>query len=72
MVARRIAALVEDFDIKLEMVWRRRNTEEISLYDKLSKDFDLSEYRITEESFRVLEEEFSPWDIDCFASDCGE
>ena len=69
MVARRIAALVEDFDIKLEMVWRRRNTEEISLCDKLSKDFDLSEYRITEESFRVLEEEFGPWDIDWFASD---
>ena len=69
MVARRIAALVEKFDIKLEMVWRRRNTEEISLCDRLSKDFDLSEYRITEESFQELEQEFGPWDIDWFASD---
>ena len=51
------------------MVWRRRNTEEIVLCDRLSKDFDLSEYRITTESFRELEEDFGPWDIDWFASD---
>ena len=69
MVAKRIADLVEHFDIKLEMVWRRRNTEEIVLCDRLSKDFDLSEYRIREDSFRELENEFGPWDIDWFASD---
>jgi glycosyltransferase involved in cell wall biosynthesis len=69
MLAKRIAVLVDKFDIKLEMVWRRRNTEEIILCDRLSKDFDLSEYRITMESFRELEEEFGPWDIDWFASD---
>ena len=62
MVAKRIAALVEKFDIKLEMVWRRRNTDS-------SKYFDLSEYRITTGSFRELEEELGPWDIDWFASD---
>jgi hypothetical protein len=52
-VAKRIADLVERYDIKPEMVWRRR----------------LSEYRIEEESFQTLEEEFGPWDVDWFASD---
>jgi hypothetical protein len=69
MVAKRIAVLVDKFDIKVVRMWRRRNTEEIILCDRLSKDFDLSEYRITMESFRELEEEFGPWDIDWFASD---
>ena len=55
MVAKRMPALVDKFDIKLEMVWRRRNTEEITLSDRLSKDFDLSEYRMTMESFKELE-----------------
>ena len=68
-VAKRIAILVEKYDIKLEMVWRRRNTEEITLCDKISKEFDLSEYRIEEESFQALEEEFGPWEVDWFASD---
>ena len=69
MVACRVAALVEEFDMKLEMVWRRRNTQEISLCDRLSKDFDLSEYRISSESFEEIEEEYGPWQIDWFASD---
>ena len=68
-VVKRIAALVERYNIKLEMVWRQRNTEEITLCDKISKEFDLSEYRIEEESFRTLEEEFGPWDVDWFVSD---
>ena len=42
-VAKRIAQLVEFFNLKLEMVWPRKNTEEITLCDKLSKDFNLSE-----------------------------
>ena len=33
VVAKRIADLVEHFDIKLEIVWRRRSTEEITLCD---------------------------------------
>ena len=37
--------------------------------DKISKEFDLSEYRIEEESFRTLEEKFGPWDVDWFVSD---
>ena len=68
-VARRINNIVEHFEIRLEMIWRRRNSEEIILCDKISKTFDLSDYRIQEESFRRLEEEFGPWDMDWFASD---
>ena len=69
MVAVRIARLVEVFKLELVMVWRRRNTEEITLCDKLSKDFDLSEYRLSQESFDALNEEFGPWEVDWFASD---
>ena len=63
-VAKRIDVL-----IVMKMVWHRRNTEEITLCDKLSKVFDLSEYQLTQESFDALEEEFGPWDVDWFASD---
>ena len=68
-VARRIHDLVEKYNIQLEMVWRRRNTEEIVLCDKISKTFDLSEYRIQMDSFNKLQEEFGPWTMDWFASD---
>ena len=37
-VAVKIANLVEFFQLELVMVWRRRNTEEITLCDRLSKD----------------------------------
>ena len=30
----------------------------------IPKTFDLSEYRIQEESYKRLEEEFGPWDMD--------
>ena len=53
---------------RLEMVWRRRNTEEIVLCDKISKEFDLSEYRIQGDSFRRLAEMFGPITMDWFAS----
>ena len=44
-VARRVNDIVH-FEIKLEMIRRRRNSEMIVLCDKFSKTFDLSEYRI--------------------------
>ena len=67
-VARRIKDLVKFYNIRLEMIWRRRNTEEIVLCDKISKTFDLSEYRIEDASFHKLQEEFGPWEMDWFAS----
>ena len=67
-VAKRINELVEKYQITLQMVWRRRNTEEIVLCDRISKEFDLSEYRIQEDSFNNLEQEFGPFHVDWFAS----
>ena len=68
-VAVRIHELVEAWNIQLEMGWRRRSTEEIVLCDKISKSFYLSEYRIQEDSFRKLSEEFGPFSMDSFATD---
>ena len=45
MVAKRINEICDKYGITLEVVWRRRNTEEIVLCDKISKTFDLGEYR---------------------------
>ena len=67
-VARRILSLCEYYDISLEVVWRRRNTEEIVLCDKLSKTFDLGEIRLEMKSFLDIEMEFGPWEVDWFAS----
>ena len=67
-VAKRINDLCDRYNITLEVVWRRRNTEEIVLCDKLSKTFDLGEYRLEQFSFWALEQEFGPWDVDWFAS----
>ena len=67
-VAKRINDLCDEYGITLEVVWRRRNTEEIVLCDKLSKTFDLGEYRLEKFSFWALEQEFGPWEVDWFAS----
>ena len=67
-VAKRILLLCEYYDIGLEVVWRRRNTEEIVLCDKISKTFDLGEIRLEERSFWAIQMEFGPWEVDWFAS----
>ena len=68
-VAVRIHEIVEDYQIQLEVVWRRRSTEEIVLCDRISKEFDLSEYRIQRESFDRIAERWGPFSMDWFASD---
>ena len=67
-MAKRILLLCEYYDIGLEVVWRRRNTEEIVLCDKISKTFDLGEIRLEERSFWAIQMEFGPWEVDWFAS----
>ena len=67
-VANNIGMLAESFEMKLEVVWKRRNTDEIVVCDKLSKEFDLSEYRIVKEDFIRLDREFGPLSVDWFAS----
>ena len=68
-IAVKIHDIVEAHQIELEMVWRRRSTEEIVLCDRISKEFDLSEYRIQEKSFERLARLCGPFSIDWFASD---
>ena len=68
VVATRIAELVEDLKIEFEVVWRRRNSDEIVICDKISKDFDASEYKIKDDSFKRIEEEFGEFEMDWFAS----
>jgi hypothetical protein len=68
-IAQRITQVVEKFDIDLQVVWKRRSTEEITLCDKLSKDFDLAEYRLSMECFSKLEVKYGPFCMDYFASD---
>ena len=68
-IAVKIHEIVEAHQIELEMVWRRRSTEEIVLCDRISKEFDLSEYRIQEKSFERLASLCGPFSIDWFASD---
>ena len=68
MVAKRINEICDRYEITLEVVWRRRNTEEIVLCDKISKTFDLGEYRLEAFSFWALEQEFGPWAVDWFSS----
>ena len=60
-VAKRIANLVEELNLSLKVVWRRSNTEEIRLCDRLSKEFDLSEYRVKQRDFAKLEAFYMDW-----------
>ena len=68
LVAVRIAEWVEELNIKLEVVWKRRNTDEIVICDRISKDFDMSEYRLTQYSFECLDDKHGPLCKDWFAS----
>ena len=67
-MAKRINDMCAFFDISLEVVWRRRSSEDIVLCDKLSKTFDLGEYRLERNSFERIEREFGPFEVDWFAS----
>ena len=68
-IALRIAKIVEKYDIEFQVEWKRRNTEEIPLGDRLSKDFNLVEYRVSRECFDKLEGKYGPFSMDYFASD---
>ena len=40
--------------MNFEIVWQSRETEEIRFADKVSKDFDFGDYRISERNFSEL------------------
>ena len=68
-VALRIDSLIRKYDLEFNIVWHRRNTEQIRLADKISKDLDFSDYRISRDDFQWLEEKFGSFSMDYFASD---
>jgi hypothetical protein len=69
VVALRIDDLIKRFRLQFEIVWQRRETEEIRFADRISKDFDFGDYRISMQDFHQLEERFGGFSADYFASD---
>ena len=68
-VAKRINGLIREFDVAFEIVWLSRDTEEIRFADRISKDFDFGDYRISSEDFEALVDFFGSFSADYFASD---
>ena len=68
-VAVRIDELVKKWKIEFEVVWQRRETEEIRFADRMSKDFDFGDYRVSQEDFDDWKMRYGPFTADFFASD---
>ena len=67
-VAIRIQEIARHHEIELEVFWLRRDSVQITLCDKLSKDFDTSDYAIEMECFDWLEGKYGTFQVDYFAS----
>ena len=67
-VAKRISQICQQLEIKLEPFWLRRNTVQITFCDSLSKDFDSSDYALSDADFSSLDRKFGPFSVDYFAS----
>ena len=67
-VALRINELIVEHGMDFEIVWQRRTSEEIVFADKISKDFDFSDYRLSQEDFNGIAEMYGPFVVDYFAS----
>ena len=52
----------------LSCVWMPQTSTEIMVADNLSKNFDTSEYKLSQEDFRMLHQRFGPFCLDLFAS----
>ena len=50
-LAQDINEIIKKNNIRLQVEWLRRTSEEIRFCDKLSKAWDLTDYRISEEDF---------------------
>ena len=68
-VAERIADLCREHQIKLECFWVSRDSLEITLCDRWSKEVDTSEYWIGDADFRRIESRYGPFTADYFASE---
>ena len=68
-VAIKINELIQELKIDFEIVWQSRETEEIRFADKVSKDFDFGDYRISGRDFQRLVIKYGGFRADYFASD---
>ena len=69
LVAKRIDGLLREFDVDFEIVWLSRSSEVIRFADKISKDFDFGDYRISAADFNALVDHFGSFSADYFASE---
>ena len=67
-VAKAIVGLVMEFDVVLEPFWLSRESREIKVCNALSKDFDMSDYRLSGRDFRMPQCRCGPFSVDFFAS----
>ena len=67
-IAVEIWKLCREHMITVEWDWKPRTCEEVQYADRLSKDYDFSDFSLSDEDFRVLEREFGPFSCDYFAS----
>jgi hypothetical protein len=66
-VAKRINDLIRQLDVNFEIVWLSRESEEIRFADRISKDFDFGDYRLSEVDFTGLVSIFGEFCADYFA-----
>jgi hypothetical protein len=69
VVAKRINDLIRVLDVNFEIVWLSRESVEIRFADRISKDFDFGDYRLSDEDFEDLVGIFGEFSADYFASD---
>lgn len=60
--------LCREYGISIEWTWKPRESEEVQYADRLSKDFDFSDFCMSKEDFAMLSVEFGPFCCDYFAS----
>ena len=60
--------MCKEHDISMEFDWQPRETDVVRYADNLSKDFDFSDFYISDEDFSALRRKFGPFSCDYFAS----
>ena len=63
-----IHTLCSERGVTLEMDWQARETQVVRYADKISKDFDTSDFAISDKDFSALQKEFGAFSCDYFAS----
>jgi hypothetical protein len=69
VIAKRINDLIHRLNVSFNIVWLSRESEEIRFADRVSKDFDFGDYRLSDGDFKRLVYDFGGFSADYFASD---